>query len=85
MNTFVEGDVGAAQGVEGKRADHVGRIDERFSCEQSQRSQSEHRLRSVDQRDGFFRLKNQRLYFGATQSICGFAPRMGTVSSEPAG
>ena len=69
MNALIEGGVGAQQGVQRERADHVGRIHQRLPLEHRQRAQRQHCLRAIDERDGFFGFQHHRLDLRALQSL----------------
>ncbi len=58
VNALVKCNVGATKRVEGHGTNHVRGINQSFCGEQSQRPDSQHRLRAVDQRHSLFCLKN---------------------------
>ena len=54
VDTFIEGGVCTFQSIAAETAQHVGGIHQRLGSQQRQRAHSQHALRPVDERDGFF-------------------------------
>ena len=71
MNAFIKGHIGSTKRVEGQGTDYVGRISQSLRRKQRKRSDGQHCLGSVDERDGFLGFQNQRLNPGFAQRIGG--------------
>ena len=70
VNAFVECCVRPLKRVAAQSAQNVCGIHKCFGGQQSQRSDRQHCLRPVDQRDRLLRLEHQRLDLGSLQCVC---------------
>ena len=69
MDALVKGSIGSAQSIERERAENVGGVDQRFCCEERQYANRQHRLRAVDQSNGFFCFEDYRFDLRSFESF----------------
>ncbi len=70
MDAFVEGRVRALECIAAEPTEDVGGVDQCFRCQERERAQGKHGLRSVDQRNRFLRFQRERLDLRPLQGLC---------------
>src|SRR5437667_3053761 len=70
VNALIKCNIGPAKRVERHGSNHVSGIDKDFASQQSQGSDGQHRLGSINERNRFFRLEYQGLDLRPAQCLC---------------